>query len=427
VRSKVKLLSGYRVLESSMLLNGATTGMMLVDLGAEVIKIESPFLGDYLRVEETAHMNLQANKGKRSIALDMRKDEARRVFARLLQTADVFLTNAVADHNDKIGLGYSQLKEHKPNIVYCQNTGFGASGPYAHIPVHGQMMDALAGALPVQMYPDGLVGPSLAYGRRTGSLVAGGEGTAAGAIFAAFHIAAALAYRERTGEGCYIDVSSAEAVVMSAWTAANIQLNAAEKAAWWQNEKNLRPVARYQNYQTKDGKFILFCPEEKKFWECFCDLVGRDDLKKRANGEDLRREIQRILSTRTRDEWMALAVEHRLPIGPVHDGVAAVKSDPQIAARGQFFDAESAKRGAFTFIGQPALVDGTRSEPALDAPELGQHTAEILRELHYDGSEIEALAAGEITTASRTLHDHISDRVYGDVPNSRDLRKDENG
>ena len=418
------LLAGYRVVESSMLLNGASTGMMLVDLGAEVIKVESPFLGDYLRVEETAYMHRQANKSKRSIALDLRKEEGREIFYRLLQTADVFLTNAIADRNDKLGLGYAQLKARKPDIIYCQNTGFGATGPYASIPTHGQMMDALAGALPVAMDEDGLARPSRAYRWRTGSMASAGEGTATGAIYAAFHIAAALARKAKTGEGCYIDVSSAEAAIASAWLAASLQLNVPEKAGWWQDEVNTLPIARYQNYQTRDGKFVLFCPEEKKFWESFCDLVGRSDLKPRANGVELRREIQHIFSTKTLEEWIKIAIKHRLPIGPVHDGAAAVKADPQIAARGIFTDAPSAEE-PFTFIGQPALVDGERARPAASSPELGEHTTEILRELGFSDDDIKRFAAAEITTSANLRHDHISDRVYGDVENSRDFKKDQ--
>jgi formyl-CoA transferase len=225
------LLSGYRVIESSMLLNGAATGMMLVDLGAEVIKVESPAMGDYLRLPETRHLHLQASKGKRSIALDLKQQGGREVFGRLLQTADVFLTNAVADRNDRLGIGYDQLKALKPDIVYCQNTGFGATGPFREVPAHGQMMDAMAGALPMKMGDDGLVVPSDRYARRTGSLVSGGEGTAMGAIYAAFHIAAGLAHREKTGEGCFIDVSSAHAVVASAWTSVSALLNRPSRRA----------------------------------------------------------------------------------------------------------------------------------------------------------------------------------------------------
>src|SRR5262245_17179520 len=111
------LLSGFRVIESSMLLNGASTGMMLADLGAEVIKIESPFLGDYLRLDETDHLHLQANRGKRSLALDLRKDAGREIFYKLLATADAFVTNALPGRNEKLGIGYAQMRKKKRDIV----------------------------------------------------------------------------------------------------------------------------------------------------------------------------------------------------------------------------------------------------------------------------------------------------------------------
>jgi formyl-CoA transferase len=406
------LLSGYRVIESSLLLNGAATGMMLVDLGAEVIKVESPSMGDYLRLPETRHLHLQASKGKRSLALDLKREEGRAVFARLLQTADAFITNAVADRNDKLGLGYEQLKAIKPDLVYCQNTGFGATGPFREVPTHGQMMDAMAGALPMEMGADGLVVPSDRYRRRTGSMVSGGEGTAMGAIYAAFHIAAGLAHREKTGEGCYIDVSSAHAVVASSWVATSALLNRPGRRGWWQNEDNIRPVARYQSYQTQDGRFLLFCPEERKFWHTFCDLVNRPELKDQERGEELRREIQDIIAGRTLAEWLDLAMIHRLPIGPVNDGIEQVREDVQIASRPILIEGKGDGRD-FTYIGQPAIVDHQQPERFAEAPELGQHSEEILAEMDYQVEEIEELRNSGIISAAAAER-HIISSIYGD-------------
>jgi formyl-CoA transferase len=406
------LLSGYRVIESSMLLNGAATGMMLVDLGAEVIKVESPAMGDYLRLPETRHLHLQASKGKRSIALDLKQQGGREVFGRLLQTADVFLTNAVADRNDRLGIGYDQLKALKPDIVYCQNTGFGATGPFREVPAHGQMMDAMAGALPMKMGDDGLVVPSDRYARRTGSLVSGGEGTAMGAIYAAFHIAAGLAHREKTGEGCFIDVSSAHAVVASAWTSVSALLNRPSRRGWWQDEANTLPVARYQAYQTSDGKFVLFCPEEDKFWHAFCDLVGRPDLKPGQRGVELRREIQGVIATRTRDEWLDLAIAHRLPIGPANDGIDEVRADRQLSSRPLFMEGEG-DGAPFTYIAQPAVVNRAAAEIPGHAPELGEHGEAILGELGYEAEEIAALREANVIAAPQAGR-HIISSIYGD-------------
>ncbi|MDB5575588.1 MAG: CoA transferase [Bradyrhizobium sp.] len=407
-----KLLAGYRVIESSMLLNGAATGMMLADLGAEVIKVESPSTGDYIRLPETRHLHLQANKNKRSLTIDLKQEAGRALFYRLVETADAFVTNAVGTANERLGIDYAALRARKPDIVYCQNTGFGSTGPFGQVPAHGQMMDAMGGALPFEMGEDGLTAPKDGYLRRTNTMVSAGDGVSMGAIYAGFHIAAALAHRERTGEGSYIDVSSAQAVVASAWLAATTQINRPERRGWWQDPANTRPVARYQAYAARDGKLLLFCPEENKFWALFCKLVDRPDLVEETRGETLRRALQAIIATRDRADWLALAVEHRLPIGPVNDGIDEVRADPQIASRPMFVEGEGDGR-PFVYIGQPAIVDGVAYEAPAPAPELGADNAALLAELGYSPQDVAALAAARVTEAPQAER-HMISAIYGD-------------
>jgi crotonobetainyl-CoA:carnitine CoA-transferase CaiB-like acyl-CoA transferase len=394
------LLTGYRVVEVSMLLNGAATSMMLADLGAEIIKIESPRLGDYLRIDETRYLHQQANRNKRSLSLDLATPGGQEVMAALIRTADVFVTNATGHRPERLGLSYRQLTAIRPGLVYCQNTGFGATGPYADVPVHGQMMDALAGARPQEMGSDGLTRPT-GGPVRWPSLQIGGEGTAAAAVYAAFHIAAALARRERTGQGCYLDVAGAPAVLASAWTAVSALLNQPEAAAAVDDPEQRQGVARYQWYETADGQYVLFCPEERKFWATFCQLAGRPDLEGQVYGEGLRREVQAILRTRTLAQWMQVAVEHRLPLGPAYRSLDEVATDPQIAARALLVPGTGPDGEALTYIGQPVLVDGAGTPPPAPAPAPGADTATILEELGYDPGAISALAAAGVTTAAQ--------------------------
>ncbi len=406
------LLTGIRVLESAQLFNGDTLGALLGDLGADVIKIESPFRGDYLRDflgQVTPHnspAHLQINKNKRSVALDLRKEQGREVFWKLLATADVFVDGNSADALDKLGVGYAAQRERRPEIVYCQYTGYGATGPYSTIPTHGQMMNAAAGATPVEMDDTGLVRPF--HGPQAfNGISSGGEGTAAGATFAALHVAAALVARQRTGEGCYIDVAASEAVISSAWIAATYQLNDERIADRRSLPAPIDPSgttsAKYQFYRTSDDRFVLFCCIEPAFWRNFCRLVDREDL---IGGSDsgpvdfassgdpdqtLRREIQKIIETRTQAEWTRLAAEHDLAIGPAVQA-DELRSDPQLTARGAFIDAVHPDAGPFTHVTLPALVNGKRStEIRHHAPALGEQTDELLAEVGVTPREISSL------------------------------------
>src|SRR6516165_2886246 len=401
----IELLAGVRVIESAMLFNGDRLGALLGDLGADVIKVESPAGGDYLRdmlgqlVPHFSPAFVQANRHKRSITIDLRKADGREVFWRLLDTADVFVDGNTADACSKLGIGYQDQRARKADIVYCQYTGFGASGPYRSIPTHGQMMDALAGALPVEVDSAGEVRRKPPGSSMT-TTEYGGEGHATGAAYAAFHVAAALFRRAVAGEGCYIDVASSDAVIANAWVGATYSINSSRIVYRGSiPPDDLGP--KYSFYQSKDDRFVLFCCIEPKFWDRFCRATNREDLVARkdsagpvdfgASDPALREELSGIFRSRSQAEWLELASQQQVPIGPAPTSPAELPDDPHLQTREIFYEARHPLAGPFTYIGQPAKVSGQPFGIRRHAPGLGEHTDEILRQLGYVPADVSRL------------------------------------
>jgi crotonobetainyl-CoA:carnitine CoA-transferase CaiB-like acyl-CoA transferase len=417
-----ELLSGVRVVESAMLFNGDTVGAHLGDLGADVIKVEGPPVGDYLRhflgqiVPGHSPAHVQINRNKRSVGLDLRTNAGREVFWRLLDTADVFVDGNAFDACDRLGIGYEAQKARKPDIVYCQHTGFGRSGPYAAIPTHGQMMNALAAATPMQRGNDGFLHPAKPTHAPMRGMESGGEGTAAGAIHAAFFVAAALVQRARTGEGAYIDVSGYEGVISQAWIAATYSVNEdriADRSTMPASDQGEMTGALYQFYECADGHNLLFCCIEPKFWRNFCSAIARPDLldANRASGgaevdfgvgqDDLRRELQAIFETRPLSDWVALAASHDIAMGPAYRSLVEAADDPQFAARESFYTDVHPEAGEYTFVREAGIVAGQPYRIRHHAPRYGQNTSEVLEELGYSGHDIEQLLLTGAATGGR--------------------------
>jgi crotonobetainyl-CoA:carnitine CoA-transferase CaiB-like acyl-CoA transferase len=406
------LLAGVRVLESASLLNGDTVGMLLGDLGADVIKVESPHRGDYLRDfmgQVTPHnspAHLQVNRNKRSAAIDVRTDAGREVFWRLFDTADIFVDGNAAGALRRLGIGYEAQCQRNSAIIYASVTGFGAMGPYAAIPTHGMLMTALAGANPVARGDDGFMHPVAPSG--LGGTEMGGEATAAAAVHAALRVAAALYARERTGRGSHIDVAGADAVIAQALTAVVYQLNDArltERDSLPTIDGGVWTGAKYQFYETRDRRMIILAAIEQKFWSNFCTAIERPDLAAPSGdgvvdfgGSEaaLREELIRVFASRDQAEWVNLAVTHRFPLGPAPVSLVEMASDPHIRARSILVEDEHPDAGPFTYVGSAAVVDGQSFTVRRPAPALGQHTPEILRDLGFGDREIERLRAAHV-------------------------------
>jgi crotonobetainyl-CoA:carnitine CoA-transferase CaiB-like acyl-CoA transferase len=398
------LLEGVNVVETGVLMTVDFLGRLLGDEGADVVKVETPQLGDYLRnimlrfAPDWSTFHLTLNRNKRSLTCDARTPEGRDVLTRLLARADVFITGNIGDTNRKLGLDYDAVRAIRPEIVYCQATGFGASGPYAEVPTHGQMMDALGGGAPPMALDDnGFVTP-------TGDAIGGSGGVVIGPLYAAFGVASGLARARSTGEGCYIDVSCADAVLAAKWLNAIPLLNPEKLDKAWGTgggggASGSGGSAKYQHYETSDGKFVLFCAIEPKFWDHWCRAVGREDLLSShrddlvvdfGGGEDeLRREIQRVFHTRTQAEWMQIAVDADIAMGPALR-FDEIQDDPHLAVRGQVVVEQHPVFGDVVTLGNPIVVPG-KEFTVRSAPSLGQHTDEVLDELGYSESERDAL------------------------------------
>jgi crotonobetainyl-CoA:carnitine CoA-transferase CaiB-like acyl-CoA transferase len=399
------LLEGVRVVEAASLMNGDFVGMALGDLGAEVIKVEDCVRGDYMRDilgqisprNSPAHLHL--NRNKRSIALDLHSSEDRAIFWQLLVDTDVFVDGFMPGATQRLGIDFEQQRKRKPDIIYCQATGFGATGPYANIPTHGRMQSALAGAFPLETAPDGSVGmvryePSI-YGSTKAAGYAAAPAIAG--IWAALYVVSAIVARDRTGEGCYLDVAASDAIIATGWSAPVYTLN-------WDrltDKRDLpdRPLdpefearVKYQFYETSDLQYVLFACSEPKFWNCFCAVVGREDLADHSDTAldfavdeaSLRTELTAIIGSRTSTEWVSLAIEHHLPIGP-SPLVADLPSDPHLSSREIFREYVHPTAGAFTDVAPPVLVSDDRWELRYPAPSHGEHSDQIRAELAADG------------------------------------------
>ncbi|MBV9509053.1 MAG: CoA transferase [Caulobacteraceae bacterium] len=401
----IELLKGVRVIECAVLFNGDQTGRILGDLGADVIKVEAPGVGDYLRDflgQVTPHhspAHIHVNRNKRSVTLNLRSDEGRKLFFELLKTADIFVDGFAGDACAKLGIGYEDQIKVKPDIIYAQCTGYGAHGPYAQIPTHGQMMGALAGGTPVKMCEDGFV-------RMAGDGIA--DGTTVGASYTAMSAISALLHRARTGKGVYIDGAGSDAVLATSWFPATYVWNDSRitdrRGMTARSDSGESSSAKYQFYETKDKRFILFCGIEHKFWDNFCRAVGREDLVESKNAaapvdfggnqNELRHELQKIFHTKTQKEWVQIALDHDIAMGPAHLA-EDLRDDPQLASREIIYEGVHPDAGPFSYVGWPAPISGQKFDVWRPAPKLGEHNAEIYGELGYGADQVKALAAAK--------------------------------
>jgi len=361
-------LHGLRVLDLTRLVPGAFATLMLAELGADVIKIEDPRGGDPMRqlpplVDGRGVFDLLLNRGKRSVALDLKEADARASLDRLIARADVVIESFRPSTAKRLGVSGEQIRAKYPRVIHCSITGYGQTGPYAELPGHDLNYVSISGMLAADR-PDPTELPHIFIADIGG-----------GAMSAVIGILAALVGRGRDGEGRSIDISMHEAALY--W----VMLPAARELVEGGREAidELPTFGRhacYNVYRTKDGQLIALGALELKFWKAFCDAVGRPDLTPRHSTDlidqtRLLAEVRQIFLARTRDEWLAHFRGHDVCLTPVNSPADAMR-DPHIAARGVV----QAVRGGRAIL-PPFVTETPELQPA---PALGQHTEEVLEE-----------------------------------------------
>ena len=399
-------LAGVRIIEASLLGPAAITSS-LVDLGAEVIKVESPS-GDYIRemtwpiVEGVSLMHLHVNRGKRSIVLDLKTEQGVATFLELAAGADAVVEAMRPGTLERLGLGYDQLSQRNPAIVFATISGYGMTGPYRKLPSHGVAYDTWAGIVIPEYDDDGHC-----HLPEHVSI-----GINAGPLYGALGILAGIIRARDTGQGCRMEIAQSDAAAAFDWYRSESYKAYERPQSEVTGNKSddyvrrapgtagMKDGVRYQLYESADGH-VLFMASEREFWKNFCEGVGRIDLFESHPGSkfadhavgdlELRDELAEIFRTRTSAEWIAFSEEFNTTIAPVNTP-ANIAEDPQFQDRLGFV-LGAADHGA-DMLGSPIkIVDEELPAPAL-APTVGEHTDEVLREvLGWDDERVAAARA----------------------------------
>lgn len=371
-------LQGIRVVELSTMITAPLAGMMLADMGADVIKVENPAGGDPYRAfrggQYSPHF-CAYNRNKRSVAIDLRSDFGRTAFNALISTSDVLIDNFRPGVLDRLGLGDEVLRALNPRLVRCSITGFGPTGPYAGRPAYDAVAQGLSGMSSLQLDPEEprVAGPTLAD-NATGQ-------------FAAYGVLAALIERERTGVARKVDVNMLDAAIAFIPDPFGYLTQMGLVSDPYLRARTSQSYV----FRCSDGRMLaIHLSSHEKFWREFLAVIERPDLASDTrfssrsdrieNYDDLRRIVGEIMSCRPRSEWLKRFSHHDVPFAPVYD-VTEVMDDQQVKHLGTFCKLEHPTQGSLTAIRRPVWLDGTRDDQPLRAPPaLGEHTDEILRE-----------------------------------------------
>jgi crotonobetainyl-CoA:carnitine CoA-transferase CaiB-like acyl-CoA transferase len=384
-------LEGIKILDLTRLLPGPYGTMLLGDLGAEVIKVEEPERGDYARwnppqINGVGSRHLLLNRNKKSLTLNLKVPEGKAVLRRMVeQGADVLIEQFRPGVMERLGVGYRDLEKINPRIIYCSLTGYGQDGPYRDLAGHDLNYIGIAGVL-------GLTGQKggspVIPGIQIADLIGGG-------LYAVIGILSALMARQKTGRGQYVDISMLDGVVSLLPDSAALYF--AEGKAPRAGERRLGGgLPQYQVYQTQDGKYLAVGALEEKFWANLCRLIGKPEWDEQIpregepRCEEIQKELARIFQTKTRKEWLGLLMNEDTCVSAVQS-LDEVFEDPHVRSRQMLVETTHPKAGRVRQIGVPIKFSETPGEIRRPAPEIGEHTEEILGQLGYASEEIDRL------------------------------------
>ena len=386
-------LSHIRVLDLSRVLAGPWASQNLADLGAEVIKVERPGTGDDSRAfgppwvkdrqgretRDSAYFT-SANRGKKSLTLNIAAPEGQAIARELARQSDVFIENYKYGDLARYGLGYDDLRALNPRIVYCSVTGFGQTGPYRERPGYDFMIQGMGGMMSVTGEPDGAPGggPQRA-GVPIADIITG--------MYASIAICAALAERERSGKGQHLDLALLDSqIALLAYQNTNYFATGVPP----KRIGNLHPnIVPYQPFRAADGEVILACGNDNLYRK-FCEAAGCPELvgdprfatngKRVENRAELTRLLADVFRKRTKREWLELLEAAGVPNGPINN-VAQVFEEPQVKARGVRIALEHGAGAKLPLVASPMRFSETPIEYRQAPPLLGEHTDEVLRGL----------------------------------------------
>ncbi|BAP36957.1 putative CoA-transferase [Acinetobacter guillouiae] len=401
-------LQGIRVLDLSRVLAGPWCGQVLADLGAEVIKIERPKVGDDTRMWGPPWMLDQqgratresgyyqsANRNKSSVAIDMATQDGQRLLQHMVKTADIVIENFKAGSLKKYGLDYETLKHINPKLIYCSITGFGQDGPRAEEPGYDFIIQGMSGLMSITGEKEGELGAS---SQKVGVAVVDIQT----GLYATIAIQAALISRQQTGVGQYIDMSLLDVQVAGL---ANQGMNYLSSGIAPQRMGNHHPnIVPYQTFKAQDKEFILACGNDKQFKD-LCIAIGKPELLDQPNylrNQDrvkYRQELVTLLSeyflSNTAKHWVDAIHAVKVPVGVINS-VADALDEPQIQYRKMVVNIPHTDNPNFNVIGSPIKMTGTPVEYRNAPPRLGEHTKAILEEFCSDDELLQLKQQGVI-------------------------------